>query len=360
MRYVLKRKSVKVDFGKLNEQGISEKVVEKYIPKYVFDPKPLRFGYMKNLLLEIINLSLKIVVELFLTPRKSKKIDTQEVMGVYDREAITYDKHHHLTTRGMDLTWRRQAAHAAINHILSTGGRGRILDLCTGTGLTVSEIVKILILWNLDADIVALDLNSKMLALAEKRLSKIKNMKIDIVRGDVTNLTGKKIVENIAKFERNSFDFVTQVCGIGGVPDSVQALREVLDVLKVNGQFYLSDMHMPIAELYGELPVLFKWWIKMPILDLKCYKEVTIPHVLNRKWAWMDTTPLFYLIRLVTVYHAETSKYYGFRVVSFECQSHRWWMSLPLMPIGKILVEKVKIEEKEAEKREKILEACSF
>jgi hypothetical protein len=93
-------------------------------------------------------------------------------------------------------------------------------------------------------------------------------------------------------------------------------------------------------------------------MEMVVYEDSTLPVVLNRLWGWRDTTLCFYLLPLAT-YCDDAGKYWGFEVKTFEQESQRWWFALPLMPVAKIVVEKVEISKEVAKKREEILAACT-
>ncbi|MBU2652451.1 MAG: class I SAM-dependent methyltransferase [Bacteroidetes bacterium] len=337
-----------MDYGKLEKAGITDAELRKYLPRYILNPTALRYGWFKRIGLLAVQCFLRVMVKLFLRPRNSTGfLDQSEINRVYTREAKTYNRKHHLTTRGMDLVWRRVAGWFV--SIIGRNGQGRlkILDLCTGTGLTVKEMHAILQEWDVDAEIIGLDYNERMLQVANNG-SVPKSECIKFVRGDATNLAGL--------FELGSINVVTQIFGIGGIPEPLKVFKGVLQILKTDGQFLMIDMHKPIPEQPGEWP-LFLRWCHFPVLEMVVYEDSTIPVVLNRLWGWRDTTLCFYLLPLTT-YRDCDGRYWGFKVRVFEQESQRWWFALPLMPIARIAVEKVEISEEISRKREIILNAC--
>jgi hypothetical protein len=48
---------------------------------------------------------------------------------------------------------------------------------------------------------------------------------------------------------------------------------------------------------------------------------------------------------------------YGFRLVWRVVESERWWLGLPLMPTCRLLLEKVRLERAEYERRLKLIGA---
>jgi SAM-dependent methyltransferase len=230
--------------------------------------------------------------------------------------------------------------------------RPSVLDLCTGTGLTVVEMVKVLRLHGRQAAITAVDYNEAMLRHARARFATIPDgLAVTFERGDATALTGSMSGE-FATLPRNSFDIVTQVFGIGGIGDPVAVFRSVLTVLREGGRFLLIDMHRPITELPGEWPVPGAW-INYPRWEAFTYLNTTMPLVLARLWGWRDTTLDFYLAPLMCEEADGTC--YGFRVVWKYMESERWWLALPVMPTCRLLLEKVRIDRTEYDRRQQIM-----
>jgi len=345
-RFAANEKVVSIDYQKLEAAGVSAHELGQYFPRYILNPTKLYYGWLKRFGLLMAQLFLRTIVKIILRPRNSTDLLEQaEINQVYTREAKTYNRKHHLTTRGMDLVWRRTAG-----WFVSTIGRKskspfRILDVCTGTGLAVKEMLVVLQEWGIDAELTGLDYNERMLAVARNGFAR---SSVKFVCGDAT-----KLAED---FEQNLFDAATQVFGIGGIPEPQKVFEGLLQILKPGGQFLMIDMHKPIPERPGEWPFFLKW-CRFPVMEAVIYEDSTLPVVLNRLWGWRDTTLCFYLLPLTT-YRDGDGKYWGFEVKSFEQESQHWWFALPLMPIARIVVEKTEITEETARKREVILNSC--
>lgn len=338
-----------IDWQKLNQSGISEKELRRYFPRYILDPAPLEYSWLKRILVVVVQWIIRAMIWIFLKPRHTKtgSLDQCEVDDVYTREAENYDLKHHFTTHGMDLVWRRSAGWFLANISRNKRSSLRVLDICTGTGLTIKEMLAILADWSsADVFITGLDYNSAMIEVAHKNVCA---PCVNFVQGDATKL-GTVISEK-------SIDVVTQVFGIGGIPDPLKVFEGVLQVLRNGGQFFLIDMHRPMPELPGELFFFYKW-LRMPILEAVTYEETTIPLALNRLWGWRDATLLFYLLPLIT-YRDSDSRFWSFEIKFFEQESQRWWLSLPIMPTARIIAEKTEVSPEETERRRIILEACS-
>lgn len=357
MKQIVKKPILSVDQSRLSEMGIRVEEFSSYFPRYLCEIPALGCGSLRYAWLKFMQWLLKLSVKIFLHPRKGlvENLDIHEVERVYNREAATYDIKHHLTTHGMDTTWRRLASWSVATIGRNNSGSVAVLDLCTGTGLTIREMAPLLSDWGISGSIIGLDYNSKMLDIARSRNGNYRGIEVSFVRGDAMNLARNEqpSVGGMERFGSDSFDAVTQMFGIGGISNPLLVFQGVLQILKPGGQFFLIDMHQPIAIQPGEWPFLLKWF-QFPRLEAVTYNQTTMPLVLNRLWGWRDPTMDFYLLPLVT-FQDKDDKRWGFKVVNFEVESQRWWLGLPLMPVGKIIVEKTKIGEEEYKRRQKIL-----
>lgn len=361
MNYLYK-KIVEISENKAKELGITSEDLALYIPDHLMIDVEFKSGYLKFKLLEFVLFLLAMGVKTFLLPRKDQpgQLDIEEVERVYTREAQGYDRKHHFTTRGQDTIWRRKAGEAVASYCQKNQpNEVTVLDLCTGTGLTLLEICKILSSRNitnrLNVCLTGLDYNRSMLGVAEKRPYLFANILTDFVKGNAMDLyspDGKSADGENSRFKAESFDVVTQMCGIGGINDPKSVFEGVLKVLKPGGHFFLADMHRPVIGLIGELPIIYKW-VNMPIFEALAYESTTIPLVLNQLWGWRDPTLDFYILPLVS--WQDGNRFWGFKTLSFEEESLRWWLSMTLMPYAKLIVEKTEITKEENDKRQKIL-----
>jgi ubiquinone/menaquinone biosynthesis C-methylase UbiE len=323
-----------------------------HFPAYVRQPLELELAWFERLIFHGIRPAAELAIRLLLRPRREPPgaLDAAEVDRVYSREARSYDSKHHLTTRGQDLQWRRAAGWLA-----AAAGEPRpaVLDLCTGTGLTAIEIVRVMREHAREADITALDYNQAMLAEAAKRGALVSDLgsNLSFVRGDATALVDPAPA-GFRTFARASFDIVTQVFGIGGIGDPMAVANSVLSVLRPGGRFLLIDMHRPVLGLPGEW-ALPGFWLRSPRWEYFNYAKTTLPLVLGRLWGWRDTTLDFYLVPLVC--HEEDGVPYGFRITWRVVESERWWLGLPFMPTCKLLLEKVRLDQVEYDRRRRIL-----
>jgi len=318
------------------------------LPKYLYEDQTFRCGIFKYAVLKLSQFFVQAYLWIFLNPRKGPvgNLDKAEVDSVYAREASTYDKDHHITTRGMDLYWRRASGWIATSLAKKSNIPLQILDLCTGTGLAVSEILKVTHEQGAKINIVGLDYNKAMLDVAKKNRGATEAM---FVRGDATNLTVETPGYHI--FRGQTFDLVTQLFGIGGISHQVAVFNEVLKVLKGKGHYFMIDMHRPIKSQPGEFPLVR--WLRMPLFEAFTYQETTIPLALKRKWGWRDPTLDFYLLPYITI--QEGGGFAGFDVIFMTVESERWWLALPVMPTARILCQKIELSPEEYKKRSEIL-----
>lgn len=336
------------------DKNVSEEDFNQFFPKYLRESVVLEYGFFKDMLMKILLHLIRVGIRVFLKPRNESvgSLDADEVKHVYDLESSTYDFKHHLTTRGKDTSWRRFAGYCVLNYFRKVRHPIRVLDLCTGTGLNIKEMINVCRHWGVKAEFVGLDYNDNMLNLAKER-NYDSDFSVRFDHGDAMNFVESDTP--LTWYRPEVFDIVTQMCGIGGIYNPISVFENVIQVLKPGGQYFMSDMHRPIYGQLGELPLLILFWFKMPVYEIFTYKHTTIPVVLNKLWAWRDTTLDFYTLPLITC-QSENGKYYGFKVVSFETESQRWWLSLPIMPVAKIIVEKIEISEEEFLKRNTILQ----
>lgn len=352
----------------LNSAAVRRKITgmsreaHAWFPLYLHEPLAVKANIFARAWFYLLQLPVKAFIWVVLQPRREQpgSLDQNEVDRVYTRQAHGYDRTHHFTTRGQDTIWRRSAGWMVASF------RGKkfpdVLDLCTGTGLTVLEMMRVLREHDKRADIIGLDYNDAMLRVACRRFEADagawkfqRPCNVRFVRGDATHLIERKKLGSekiFEQFEPASFDVVTQVFGIGGIDDPISVFRETLSVLREGGQYLLIDMHQPIPNLPGEWPFCGAW-IRTQGLEMYTYLKTTVPLALARLWAWRDTTLDFYLAPLICV--QDGGSYWGFRIVSRVVEPERWWLALPIMSTCRLLLEKVAIDQVEYERRRSIL-----
>lgn len=358
MPQIVNQSQLCIDSEQLALAGISPSDFNEFFPSYIREATVWRCSWTGYTCMKLVQTFFRFMLRICLRPRKGPvgELSPDEVEQVYNREASSYDRKHHATTYGMDTTWRRAAGFHILSLCRSRSPEAvHVLDLCTGTGLVLKEIMPILSHWAAQCRIIGLDYNERMLSIARSRQYEAEGIDYEFVRGNALELVhpGNGDGNGSTRFAPGSFDVVTQVLGIGGIADAVGVFRNVIQVLRQGGKYFLMDMHRPIAALPGEWPTVLRW-CRFPWLETVTYDHTTIPLALNRLWGWRDTTLDFYLLPLVTWRDSE-DKSWGFQINAFEVESHRWWLGLPIMPVAKLIVEKVAISDSEATRRERIL-----
>ncbi len=337
----------------LKSKEIQLEEIQQDFPQFLFQAVEIR-SRAKALALHAMQLVIQACIYLVLRPRSGLVgiVDASEVESVYEREAATYDIKHHLTTRGMDTNWRRMAGWCVLAYEREKRTPLKILDLCTGTGLAVQEMLAVFSDWKITGEITGLDYSTAMLAGARRRRLNKGSWRVAFVRGDATHLVEPPA--GFASIAAASHDIVTQVFGIGGIAHPEHVFTEVLRVLKPEGRYFLIDMHRPILNQPGELPTPFGWF-PLPFLEATTYVRTTIPLALKRLWGWRDTTLDFYTLPLCT-WQGEGGIWWGFRVQRFDVESERWWFGLSVMPTAKMVTEKVELTVAEVKRRAKLLD----
>jgi len=345
-----------------------------YFPDHVFESECIKISTIYYLyykfLLNIFKSILKLRLRILGSSYKKYKNDPlhRDVEDIYTREAESYEYKHHLTTNFRDTWWRRQIGLEVVNYIY-TSRRNKekinLLDLGTGIGLSLEEMFKIFKLFNVKVSAVGLDYNQKMLERSKKivlpRMLKDDLLKdgireIRFTRGDARKLIkeNKSRQEGLEYFQRNLFDCITILFGIGGIDAHLESIREQLAILKLNGILAMTDIHRPFIRLKEKWP----WFIGRENADaftIMAWEEVTKPLILATLWGWRDPTRVFYIAPLVVDYNKEENIYYGFEVLFLFLNNESWWYNLPVMFTANIVLKKVKISETEFNKRMEVL-----
>jgi demethylmenaquinone methyltransferase/2-methoxy-6-polyprenyl-1,4-benzoquinol methylase len=84
------------------------------------------------------------------------------VQKIYSEVADTYELVNHILTFGLDIRWRKTAAHLALKQ-----NRNTILDVCSGTGEMAQAVVRHL---GADARVFSTDFSYPMLIRARRRI----------------------------------------------------------------------------------------------------------------------------------------------------------------------------------------------
>jgi demethylmenaquinone methyltransferase / 2-methoxy-6-polyprenyl-1,4-benzoquinol methylase len=157
---------------------------------------------------------------------------------MFDRIAPRYDLLNRLLSAGIDQSWRRAAG-----DLLALRGPARVLDLCTGTGDLLIELLR------RDPSLtgVGVDLSTEMLARGAVKLAR---RSLD-GRGAVLAGDGERL-----PVRGSCFDAAVAAFGIRNIGSPVEALREVHRVLKPGGRLVVLEFAMPT----GRLGVIYRFY----------------------------------------------------------------------------------------------------
>ncbi|GAA1494647.1 demethylmenaquinone methyltransferase [Curtobacterium herbarum] len=142
-----------------------------------------------------------------------------EVAAMFDDVAAKYDLTNDILSAGNAPLWRV----ATVKAVDPQPGE-RVLDLAAGTGTSSAALAK------KGAEVTALDLSSGMIAVGRER-----HPEITFVEGDAEHLP----------FDDESFDAVTISFGLRNVNDPMQALTEMLRVLRPGGRLVICEFSTP-------------------------------------------------------------------------------------------------------------------
>jgi demethylmenaquinone methyltransferase/2-methoxy-6-polyprenyl-1,4-benzoquinol methylase len=150
---------------------------------------------------------------------------------MFDRIAPRYDLLNRLLSAGIDVRWRR-----ACVDMLDLGGPARIVDLCTGTGDLLIEVLR----RDPRTTGVGVDLSSAMLV---RGLRKLKQGTL-ATRGSLASGDAERL-----PLRDGLFDAALVAFGIRNVGNVEAAFREVFRVLKPHGRFVVLEFSMPAGPL---------------------------------------------------------------------------------------------------------------
>jgi demethylmenaquinone methyltransferase / 2-methoxy-6-polyprenyl-1,4-benzoquinol methylase len=147
---------------------------------------------------------------------------SDDVREMFDGIVPRYDLLNRLMTGGRDVAWRKIAVREAARDL--NPAEASVLDIATGTGDLALELERAGF-----ASVVGLDFSAGMLQEAERKALAQPGVPslVSWVQGDAMALP----------FAPGTFDAVTVGFGLRNMPDYLDALREVVRVLKPGGVF---------------------------------------------------------------------------------------------------------------------------
>ena len=152
----------------------------------------------------------------------------QNVQGMFDTIAPTYDRLNHILSAGLDRTWWRRAA-KVFTPILAHP-QARILDLCCGTGDMTAALLALRP--TLAEPILGLDFSKQMLDRARRKYSKAN---ATFIQADALHLP----------YPDNHFDLITSAFGFRNLANYAEGLAELHRVLRPAGQIGILDCNQP-------------------------------------------------------------------------------------------------------------------
>lgn len=323
----------KDDWLRIREQKRKVDIIPK---KY--RPEEIKTGNIEQ---KAINTTLKIFEKLINFTLIPSGIE--DIQKLYSSEAKEYKLKHHITTAFKDTIIRKESAQEVKNYLENIPGSNelKIIDIATGIGLTLEELDKTITDRNIK--LYGIDYTEAMLKKGEARLLK-KGGRIILKKGNAMQLAGERegYSENgFYRFEKNSIDCATIVFGIGGIEYPEKCFEELLKILKTNGAVIMADIHAPSLKKEDVSGLFFG--LRSPAFIQQSWEKITKPIVLKKLWGWKDPTVSFHQLPLSIYFDEKENKYYGFKIIKQETKNLKWWLNLPVMPIAKIIAQKIEI-----------------
>lgn len=355
----------------VNSSEISE--FSKYIPDYMFKLKSELSSITKThkfMIFLPLNAIKLYVYALTWNWEKcvlglANKLTLHQVDFHYTKIASNYEKRHNKITHSHDTEWRKQIGIDAAMYLKTINESTRtsiLLDICTGTGLSLKNIIEELQTKGLKVKAYGLDYNNEMLKIAKEQTlpqiekskqAKKDRMEIVFLRGNATVLISKNdSSDELSHFVPNSIDCITNLCGIGGIEDHNLSFKEQLMILRPGGVLIMHDMHRPVPNSNSHQSTFLRF---CNLLKNKIWEDITVQIILKELWAWTDPTSAFYVLPLVSYFDYESNKYYGFKTLVIQTKTELWEFSLPLVFTAKIIVKKIEISYEEHKRMESAL-----
>ena len=152
---------------------------------------------------------------------------------MFDTISGDYDGLNRVISFGIDIKWRKKVVKLVKEKQPET-----ILDIATGTGDLAINLAE-----TNATKIVGLDISSGMLDIGKEKIKKKGlEQKIEMVLGDSENMP----------FGDNTFDAITVAFGVRNFETLENGLKEILRVLKPNGNFVILETSMPDKAPYKQ------------------------------------------------------------------------------------------------------------
>ncbi|MBI2931403.1 MAG: bifunctional demethylmenaquinone methyltransferase/2-methoxy-6-polyprenyl-1,4-benzoquinol methylase UbiE [Planctomycetes bacterium] len=143
------------------------------------------------------------------------------IRGMFDRISPTYDLLNRLLSFRADQAWRAKAADQAM-----ADPRGRVLDVCCGTGDLALELAR-----RRPGRVVGSDFAGRMLDVARRKC----RGRLDLAQADAMRLP----------FRDETFDACTVAFGLRNVADTARGLAEMTRVVRPGGRVVVLEFTLP-------------------------------------------------------------------------------------------------------------------
>ena len=173
------------------------------------------------------------------SPRNAGGKSGAEVREMFSRVARRYDFLNHFLSMGLDIYWRKVAAHEAEG----LREHDTIADLCTGTGDLAFALNKAAP----QARIVGLDFTLEMVAYGIQKAAQRKKDKITFGIGDSLSLP----------LRDNAVALASVAFGIRNVADLERGLKEMIRVVRPGGKVVVLEFTKPSGMFFGPLYMFY-------------------------------------------------------------------------------------------------------
>ena len=162
-------------------------------------------------------------------PYKERKENKKnQIQSMFNHIAPRYDFLNHFFSMGLDKYWRRKSTKILKKH---TSKNPKILDLATGTGAWVKDLL------TMNASgIIGADIAEDMLSVARNKF--YHHPSEDIIKFQAED------AENLS-FEDNQFDLVTIGFGVRNFENIRKGIAEIYRVLKSDGIIAILELTTP-------------------------------------------------------------------------------------------------------------------
>lgn len=172
----------------------------------------------------------------------------KEVRNLFDTIAWKYDLMNDLLSFGLHRTWKKWMVSRAI-----WCSDPYVLDVCCGTGDVA------LMLLQAGARVVGIDFSPEMLRIAHRRVRRLVEKtgcrqlseRIKLLQADASQLP----------FDDRSFDSLTIAYGLRNLSSPLDALAELVRVVRTGGRLVILDFALPRGTIWRLAYVAYLAWL---------------------------------------------------------------------------------------------------